>query len=106
MPEPIIMPNEGLLAQMKARFDLVRTHMTEHRDSDDRIDFGVDPLFNDAGELGGAVQAVLDLHAPEAHPLAPNDLKCKGCNTHVTFTHWPCATVTAIAEKLGVAVRS
>lgn len=98
------MPEPTVLTQLKARMDVVRQHMTEHRDSDDRLDFGVDPLFNDAGELGGAVLAVLDLHAPEAHPLAPTDLKCKGCNTHVTFTHWPCATVQAIAEKLGVAV--
>lgn len=90
-----------LLAAFKARHDLVRQHMTAHY-NEDRPDFGVDPLFNDAGELGGAVQAVLDLHAPEAHPLAPEDVKCKGCGTHATYTTWPCATVRAMASALGL----
>lgn len=90
-----------LTAAFKARHDLVRQHMTAHY-NEDRPDFGVDPLFNDAGELGGAVQAVLDLHAPEAHPLALNDVRCKGCATHVTFAQWPCATVQVMARALGL----
>jgi len=57
---------------------------------------------HDWPESLAALRAVLDLHAPDAHPLALQDVKCKGCATHVTFTEWPCATVRALAEALEV----
>ncbi|PWK81688.1 hypothetical protein C8D88_11699 [Lentzea atacamensis] len=86
-------------AKIRSRLNLVRKDMQDHYD--DAIDC-VDPLFNDAGELGGAVQAVLDLHAPKAHPLDPEFKSCVGCETQVTRTDWPCVTVRALAGGMGI----
>jgi hypothetical protein len=46
---------------IRARLDLVRLHMTEHIGAS--FDDSVDPLFNDAGALGAAVEALLVDHA-------------------------------------------
>jgi hypothetical protein len=45
-----------------------------------------------------ALRGVLELHAPFDRGTGPH---CQGCATHVTFTHWPCATVLAITDALG-----
>jgi len=47
--------------------------------------------------LVGAVEAVLELHAPLDRGAGP---QCAGCATHVTFTRWPCKTVEAIRTAL------
>jgi hypothetical protein len=47
--------------KLRNRLNLVRKDMQDHHDE---IDDCVSPLFNDASELGGAVQAVLDMHKP------------------------------------------
>jgi hypothetical protein len=85
--------------KLRDRLNLVRKDMQDHYDE---IDDCVSPLFNDAGELGAAVQAVLDLHAPKAHPLDPEYKSCVGCETHVTRSDWPCATVRAVAGGFGI----
>lgn len=53
-----------------------------------------------------ALLRVLDVHKPTAHTLTPDDVKCAGCGTHVTYTEYPCATVKAIADELGLVVSS
>lgn len=88
-------------ARLRYRLQLVRKDMSDHYDE---IDDCVSPLFNDAGELGAAVLAVIELHTPKSHPLAPEDRSCVGRGTHVTRTDWPCATVRAVAEAFGIEV--
>lgn len=88
--------------QIRARLDTVRRHMTDHMDAPDYD--SVDPLFNDAGELGRAVTAVLDLHEPQLiSPSNPAEgLFCERCvgKGLEPFSDYPCPTVTAIASSL------
>ena len=107
---------------IRDRLQVVRVHMGEHRNA--QFDDGVDPLFNDAGELGAAVVAVLDLHVPiDVHDMDAGgepppvvERSCRDCSDkdyvqalecgeRVAWgdgVDWPCATVTAIATCLGV----
>jgi hypothetical protein len=47
---------------IRDRLAVVRGHMTMHRAA--QIDDSVDPLFNDAGELGATIVDLLDEHKP------------------------------------------
>lgn len=47
-----------------------------------------------------AIRAVMDIHTPQDRGSVA---KCAGCSNHVIFTEFPCPTVRAIADALGVA---
>lgn len=86
---------------IRARLQAVRVHMGEHRNA--QFDDGVDPLFNDAGELGAAVLAVLDRHVHTGDDnwyIGPKVLwSCSQCGS--LADRW-CDEVLAIATSLGV----
>lgn len=54
----------------------------------------------DVVQLEAALRGVLDLHRPEAFHDEPSMHFCRTCQ--VTSGVWPCPTVRAIADALGV----
>ena len=62
-------------------------------------------LADTAGYLTDTIRAVLDLHQPERKSTHPNylDTRCTACSMReVTSIDYPCPTVGAIADKLGI----
>lgn len=53
----------------------------------------------DVNQLLTAVHTVLTIHS--AKQLRGDMVVCTGCTTHVTFTEYPCETVTAVRAIFG-----
>lgn len=54
-----------------------------------------------------ALRLVVNRHQPvaplsECDRAAITDPKCAGCQTHITYTPYPCADIRNIAQALGI----
>lgn len=49
-------------------------------------------------EALAALRAVMKRHKPVDRGAGPH---CAGCDTHATFTYWPCQTVLDLIEAFG-----
>lgn len=59
-------------------------------------------LGDQLGSLPHVLRAVVELHSPE---ITEWDARCTGClDAYGEYSHWPCATVEAIARELGIEV--
>jgi len=91
------------LDAIKARAAYTGTNLNEYEPSPFTIDTARDLLMLDVPALVAAVEAVLELHEPEA--TGYGDWVCGACISAGSHdwesTAYPCPTVTAIHSALG-----
>lgn len=92
------MNSSDAVQAIRERLDTIRHasahYLADHPDPDEADH----RLWNDAGEMGSALTAVIDLHID-----SEDDGLCTGCgfDSYEELRLWPCRTIFAVAAALG-----